>query len=232
MTHGRRRDQVVRQTVLMVLCLVCNTQLIASDFDVFDINEGELQFLTKPPAEPPHHHSTHVQITEESLKTGWVLNKQCHYDLGIVPALEIVFRQGKVRNLDVVRTENVGRAWVDRHTVQLEDVRKNAAVCIVAEIRSLKAGPAGGEWEWRGGPYLRRFLDGYFPMRVSLAIDYPVNRLKLDSLEPAAIRLRATDLPGHLRLNVLFEGRLIINAHFHQAAPGSGGSGSFSPFPF
>ncbi len=46
--------------------------LSASDFDVLDINEGELRFLTEVPAKLPHLQSTHVIVNEESLETGWL----------------------------------------------------------------------------------------------------------------------------------------------------------------
>lgn len=193
-----------------------------SDFDLLDINEGELRFLTEPPAPPPPLQSTHVQISEDSLQTGWVRVKQCYYRLDPVAAMQVVFAPGRVRHLQILSAHHIARAWVEENSVQLEQVGRDAVLCILSENRSLAAnGPEGG-YVWRGGPYLRRFLDGYFPMHVKLAVDYPAARLRLTAIEPPAVKLKAVTLPGHVHLDVLFEGRLDVNLRF-AAAPGSPG---------
>ncbi len=213
--------------LFMLFPLAGHADSLDADFSVIDINEGELHFLTRPPKKAPHHHSTHITINNDSLTTGWVGNKQCHYNLGQVPALEIVFRKGGVRGLDIVRAEHIGKAWVENDSVQLEDLEKNAIICIVSETRSLRYNDLTKNYEWRGGPYMRRFLDGYFPMKVSLAIDYPSDKLRLETLAPAALLLKATALPGHLRLSTLFEGRLNILVLFTTDQPASSNSSSW-----
>lgn len=197
---------------LGVLLLLAND--LYADFDIFDINEGELEFITRPLKTTPHHHSTHISITADSIKTGWIGNKQCHYNLQAVPAMEIVFRKGSVRNIEIQRSDNIGRAWIDDATVQLEDVKKEAVICITSETMSFKKSGDGGRFVWFGGPYMKRFLDGYFPMKVSIAIDYPSEMLTLEKLFPQAVEIKATKLPGHVRLSVIFEGILMLETHF------------------
>ncbi len=192
-----------------------------SDFDLLDINEGELRFLAEPPAQPPHLQSTHVQISEESLKTGWVRVKQCHYRLDRVGAMQVVFAKDRVRDLKILRADNIARAWIEENSVQLEQVGQNAVLCILSENRSFMTTEPDGGYEWRGGPYMRRFLDGYFPMHVKLAVDYPVARLQLIAIEPPAVKLNAVTFPGHVRLDVLFVGRLEVNLRFVAAAGSS-----------
>ena len=188
----------------------------ATEFDFLDINEGELEFITRPLKEVPHHHSTHISITTESMKSGWIGNKQCHYNLQTVPAMEVVFRKGYVRNLEINRSENIGRVWIEDATVQLKEIKKNAVVCITGETLSLKKNGSSGNYIWSGGPYMKKYLDGYFPMKVSIAIDYPSEKLVLEKLYPHAVELKAVKLPGYIRLSLMFEGILELETHFRE----------------
>jgi len=83
------------------------------------VNEGQLEFLTAPPDEQVHHHHNHIVIDADSVKGGWVRLVQCHAGLDAVPRAEILFRQGRVRNLQVDSSDNIGLAWVEGATVQL-----------------------------------------------------------------------------------------------------------------
>lgn len=185
----------------------------ADEFDIFDINEGELRFLVRPPERPPHLHSTHVFLTEESLKSGWVTAKQCHYHLDQVSALQVVFNPRRVRHIEILQADNIGRAWVEGASVQVTDVGKDAVLCLRSENLAIKRNADGG-YEWHGGPYMRRFLDGFFPMQVKLAVDYPPDRIRLESIEPGTLRFKTVAHPGLIRLDALFEGRLDITIRF------------------
>lgn len=197
--------------------------LAADEFDLLDINEGELRFLERPPEKSPHLHSTHVFISEESLKTGWVTAKQCHYNLDQVSALQVVFNPRRVRRIDILQVENIERAWVEGASVQVTNIGKNAVLCILSENFAIKHNAADGTYEWHGGPYMRRFLDGYFPMQVKLAIDYPPDRVRLESIDPGTLRFKTVAQPGLIRLDALFEGRLDIAIRFADtSAPKQG----------
>jgi hypothetical protein len=188
------------------------------------INEGELRFLAEAPARPAHTQISHIAISTDSLKTGWIRMKQCHHNLGPTQALQVVFHRERVRNLQILETQHVGRAWVEGPSVQLTEVGKDAVLCILSENRSLRRNPLNGEFEWQGGPYMRRYFDGYFPMSVKIILDYPVNALQLRSIDPAPLKLRAVTAPGHLRLDALFEGRLDVLVRFTpiDVTPGIG----------
>ena len=203
--------------------LACLPVMAADEFDIFDINEGELRFLERPPEKSPHLHSTHVFISEESLKTGWVTAKQCHYNLDQVSALQVVFSPRRIRRIEILQADNIGRAWVEGASVQVTNVGKNAVLCILSENFAIKHNPAERTYEWHGGPYMRRFLDGYFPMQVKLAIDYPPDRVRLESIDPGTLRFKTVAQPGLIRLDALFEGRLDITIRFADAdAPKQG----------
>lgn len=195
-----------------------------------EINEGELHFLSGPLPEPPHHHTRHIQVTRESLKTGWIVSKQCHHHLDQVRAMQIVFGAGRVRNLRIARAENIGKTWIEDDSVQMEDVGAQAVICLISENRALDYDPVLKQYTLRSGPFMRRFLDGYFPIRVSLALDYPTDALTLLELNPPELRLYATMPPGHLRIETLFEGRLTVEFRF-TPNPDDGGQ-RLPAFPF
>jgi hypothetical protein len=206
--------------VLRTLPLVVALQLAtAAAHAAFDINEGELHFLTEPPAEAVHHHHKRVVITPESLKTGWIVNRQCHYNLDQVGAMEVVFAPGRVRALDITRAENIESAWVEGSSVQLKNVGPNAVLCLNSENRVLTHDAQTGHYTLTSGPYMRRFLDGYFPMRVSLNLEYPAALLSLVDMAPTDPGLKATRVPGQVRIDTLFEGRLLLTLRFSPKKP-------------
>lgn len=222
MPKSGRRVALRLSAGLIALC--CAPMLPAADeeFSPDKINEGELHFLPEAPARPPHLQSSHIAITDDSLKTGWIRMKQCHHRLGPTPALQVVFHRGRVRNLQILEAQHVGRAWIEGSTVQLTEVGKDAVLCILSENRSLRRNELTGEYEWHGGPYMRRFFDGYFPMLVQITIDYPANALRVRTIAPPPLRLHAVDSPGQLRMDALFEGRLDVHVNF---TPLDGGPG-------
>jgi hypothetical protein len=224
MSKSGRRVALTLPAGLFALC--CAAALLAADEEISPdkINEGDLHFLAEAPARPPHLQSSHIAITDDSLKTGWIRMKQCHHHLGPTPALQVVFHRSRVRNLQILETQHVGRAWIEGSTVQLTDVGKDAVLCILSENRSLRRNELTGEYEWHGGPYMRRFFDGYFPMFVRITIDYPLNALRVRTIAPAPLKLRAVDSPGQLRVDALFEGRLDVYVQFTplDVSPGIG----------
>jgi len=173
------------------------------------VNEGELAFISADAAAGAHAHLNHVLITRESLEQGWVTLTQCHENIDPVPAAQILFKQGSVRKLEIASSHHIGRAWVDGHSVQLEDIAKEARLCIHAESRALQQ-LDDGHYRLRNGPYMRRFLDGYYPMRVALNIDYPADEVRLVGQSPASQPGFSVDRREHgVAVNATFEGRLV-----------------------
>ena len=172
------------------------------------VNEGSLNFLQAAPARPVHHHQNHIRIHADSLKSGWVSLSQCHDNLDAVPSLQITFRENFVRDLKVVSASHIEQAWVEGPSVQLLNIKPGARLCLSALTRALRD-MGNGYFNLSNGPYMRKFLDGYYPMRVSLDIDYPVKQLKLiDIAPPAQPGLMLDNRPGTLHLDALFEGEL------------------------
>jgi hypothetical protein len=199
--------------MLVPLLLLCGTALAAGDDDAWwqdqpqeralTVNEGELVFLRQPPAKAVHHHANRVMITRATLQNGWAHLEQCHENLDPVGELQIVFNPDRVRKLVIRKTRNVGRAFVEGATIQLRDIRHHALICLSAETHSLE--PLGaGLYELRSGPFMRRFLDGYYPMHLTFEVDYPD--------DVALVESTPNDQPG---LEVLREPqRILLDAWF------------------
>jgi hypothetical protein len=149
------------------------------------VNEGELNFLTTAASAPEHHHETTITITENAIKNGWVKLDQCHTDLGLIDSLDIVYDPNRVQSLQIVSTRNIGSAKVNRHTVELQDIGPDSNICIQADSRALWLSDAK-HFELKNGPFMRRFLDGYYPLHITLKVIYPSHRLQLVSIEPVA----------------------------------------------
>jgi len=207
----RRRGTIA---ILSILGLALARSSLAAE-----IAGRELRFLPGPVEPSPHHHTKHLAIRPESLKTGWVLDRQCHENLDPVPAMQVVFSAGKVRKLRITRSENIGAARVEGNSVQLEQVGGNAVLCLESENRMLEYDPLLKQYTLVSGPYMRRFLDGYFPMRLSFDLEYPAPLLRLADIQPAELRAGAGTPPGRIQIDALFEGELRITLRFMSTAP-------------
>jgi hypothetical protein len=183
------------------------------------VNEGALEFLSEPPAQPVHHHQNILTLDDASLEHGWARLDQCHEHLDAVPRAEVTFREGFLRNLVITESSHIRKAWVEGDTVQLEGVEHGARLCLKAESRVLSHNE-DGSYSVRNGPYMRRFLDGYYPMRVSVEVRYPCSRVRLTSLSPPAQDgFRVTQAPCRVYLDAWFRGRLRTELRFVDRTP-------------
>ncbi len=182
-----------------------------SDGDWFadDVNEGELAFLAQPPEEDVHHHRNVMTLDRDSLRDGWVRLEQCHHNLDDVARAQIIFRAERTRALRITDSINIGRAWVEEASVQLSDVGKNSSLCLAAETRALTASDDGG-YRIDNGPFMRRFLDGYYPMRVSQKIVLADSGLRFFGIRPEVQPGFAVNVSSEsIDFDAWFEGRLL-----------------------
>jgi hypothetical protein len=187
-----------------------------SDSLIDEVNEGELVFLENPPARVVHHHANRVVITQESIDEGWVRLNQCHSNLDKVSRAQIVFRPDRVRKLKVSRVANIASARVEGATVQLHDISDNAQLCIDAETRVFVYN-GDGTFSLRSGPYMRRFLDGFYPMRVSMKVTLATDKLRFADISPAAQKGFAVERQnGAIHYDAWFEGRLNTEIRFYS----------------
>lgn len=182
-----------------------------------DVNEGELVFLTQLPVTSVHHHQNKLIIDEQSLTSGWVRLQQCHHNLDQIGRVQITFKKDKVKHIQIVASKNIEQSWVEDNTVQLRNVNENALLCVEAITRALTAN-GDGSYSLHSGPFMRRFLDGYYPMHVSMQVSYSGTGLQLASVSPASQRgFEVLKTPEQISYEAWFEGRLKTELLFYPA---------------
>jgi hypothetical protein len=178
------------------------------------VNEGDLEFLRDVQDRRVLQTRNWLTVTPGSLQHGWVDLHQCQGNLDPIDVVEVVYRYHGMRNLRVISTRGIKRARVEQNSVQMEQVQEGGEVCIEAEVQVLNSGGEGG-YTLQSGPFHRRFLDGYYPVRLDYRIHWPADRLQLESVHPEmqegfSVRVQ----PGELIIDTLFEGKLTIAVRF------------------
>jgi len=185
-----------------------------------DVNEGQLRFLDTLPDKPLYHFRNQVTISDSSLVDGWVGIQQCHENLDAVPSLQIVYGVGRIRNLEIVSGTSVGKSWIEANSVQLQDLQRGANICIRAESRVLQPDEFGTGYILASGPYMRRFLDGYYPMRATLTVHLDTDRLRFAGSQPEpqpGFIMRESG--REISYEALFEGMLSTELRFATLLP-------------
>ena len=178
------------------------------------VNGGDLVFLSQLPSAPVHHHHSHITLAPESLDNGWVTMVQCHSHLDAVPRTQVLYHHTRVRELKILSSENIDKAWVEGHSVQLADVEQGASICIRARSRTLEFNE-DGSFTLRGGPFMRRFLDGYYPMRVSMDIEVPREYLRFVDTRPQVQNgFDVHETAAGINVDARFEGKLYTEVRF------------------
>lgn len=181
------------------------------------VNEGELVFLHEPPPAPVLHSHNALSVDQESMDNGWVSLEQCYSHLDPVPDAEIVYQYKSIRDLRVTSSRNIETLQVKGQLVELDNVGRNARLCVQAEVRIFYRNP-DTTFSLRNGPFHRRFLDGYFPYHVTLEIDYPPDLLTLVKTEPTAqAGFKLTRSAGTVLVDTYFEGILNTEIIFKAA---------------
>ncbi|VAW82851.1 hypothetical protein MNBD_GAMMA12-1879 [hydrothermal vent metagenome] len=171
------------------------------------INEGKLHFLAKPPKKQVHHHHNTLIVHKKSLTNGWVKMQQCHQHLDKFPRAQIVYKKYKIKNLKLISSRNIEKTWIENHTIQLRNVKKGARICIEADTRALLKNK-DGSFTLINGPFMRRYLDGFFPMRVSMDLRFPKNLKFVSILPPQQPGLRINFNATGVHFDAWFEGKL------------------------
>ena len=181
-----------------------------------EVNEGSLVFLDKPPVKKVHHHANQLIVTDESIDNGWVKLIQCHTNLDKVGLAQILFRQDRVRKLRVTEVRNIDAAWVEGASIQLKNIGEDARLCIGAETRSFVYN-GDGSFSLHNGPFMRRFLDGYYPMRVSADVTVKTDKLRFADISPVMGRgFKVWQGRNTVHYDAWFEGKLRTEIRFYS----------------
>jgi hypothetical protein len=156
---------------------------VALDFS--DIaKEGELRFLVENPDPKGYWYSSRVLLTEESLRTGEVYLETCHHQLDPIRKVVIAFNPQRLIGLSVTSHQGIEAIESEAHRVTLSNVQRGAHICIALTSRALdQISPS--QWRLQAGPLMRRYFDGYLPMKADLRVSWPQNLLRLESTSPA-----------------------------------------------
>lgn len=177
-------------------------------------NEGVLVFLVDIPREKLHHHHNALKIYPDSLSSGWIGLEQCHVNIDKVQAAQILFKQDRIRDIKILDYKNIKKVWIEGPSVQMEEVAANASLCISASTRSLIHN-ADGSYTLRNGPYMRRFFDSYFPLRVTMDLDFSRTNLELVQYTPEQQAGYQVDRENNkLHIDTVFEGKLVTEFLF------------------
>jgi hypothetical protein len=190
-----------------------------TDADTSQVNDGQLDFLAQPPRENVHHHRNRITLTAGSLADGWADLYQCHENLDEVSSAEIVFNPEQVRKLRVISHSGIGEATVEGASVQLAHTGEQARLCLQAESRVIHVTGADS-FSIRNGPYMRRFLDGYYPMHVSIEVRLPsagwVYAGGKPAMQPGFIVKQSGAV---VEIDAWFEGELRTDLRFERLKP-------------
>jgi hypothetical protein len=182
-------------------------------------NLGELKFLSRTPAEPVHHHVNRITVDADSLTTGWVELNQCHQDIDRVGRAQILYRSDATEDLEILHEKNIGESWVQGASIQLRDIGEGAELCIRARSKMLTA-LSNDQYVLNNGPFMRRFFDGYFPMRVTVEVSWEGLDIAFDSSDPPAQEgFAVAVLPDSVTVEATFEGRLRTALFFANGQP-------------
>lgn len=149
-----------------------------SNLDAFSVASETLKYSNKA-SKQNYWLSNHLTINQKSLNDGWITFSQCHNQLDPVPKIEVAYHPKNIKGLEVINFSNIENVNVKAHSVELLNVAANGKVCIKGESKTLKANKEG--FQLKRGPYMRKFLDGYYPMIVEETIE--MNKLKTQLLE-------------------------------------------------
>lgn len=229
----RTKTRAVFTAIVLAGCLVPDCRTIAANTSPQDTEledwldadpepavpqtgKGELVFLPPPPETRTLHSINAIVITRSSLDGGWVKIGQCYKRLDAVPVAEVVYQYRNLRHLRIQSKTNIGQAVTRGQTVQLTDVQRDATLCIQAEAQILYP-QADGSFLLRNGPFHRRFLDGYFPLHVSVDVQFPSQLLHYLGTSPESqpgFKVEVRD--EHVYIDTWFAGTLHVEVHFSE----------------
>ena len=149
-----------------------------AEWDEPVIHDEPLRLFATPPVEPAPHITSRLTLDPA---TPWVAITQCHRGMEPFPRVEVVYRYERMRELRVTSSEKIDGTRVVGNSVQLDGVERNATLCVELEAAILHSDGDGG-YRLHQGPYHRRFLDGWFPLRLTLEIRG--GALRITAMEP------------------------------------------------
>jgi len=169
--------------------------------------QTEVRFLEAFDLSDHYSMTNDITLTEQSLETGWADLLQCHHNLDAVGQLQIVYNPEHTRQIEILSQQQVEFAWVEGASVQMLNLQQGAQICIHAQTLALEKMEKGYLIE--RGPFMRRFLDGYFPMHVELTLNWAGLDFEATQIIPESQPgLVVKTAKNGLQINYYFQGQL------------------------
>ncbi|MBE0493708.1 MAG: alpha/beta hydrolase [Thiomicrospira sp.] len=168
-----------------------------------------------PPFDLAEHYymTNQIDLNNQSLSTGWAKLTQCHYNLDPVARLQIVYHPEHTKNLIILEDHAIDVSWVEGKSIQMNGLQKGAKICVQADTYALT--PQTNGYKIERGPFMRKFLDGYYPLHVELQINWAGLPLEVSEIFPTPQTGVEVAFNGQsLRLGYWFRGELRPQVHF------------------
>ncbi|MBN2646956.1 MAG: hypothetical protein JXR44_04130 [Thiotrichales bacterium] len=187
-----------------------------SFFASLEVSQGQLKWVDPQKTVGVYALSNRLILESDALKTGKVYFEQCHQNLDAIRAIDIVYNPETTSDLKVVSAKGVGRYQLQTAKVELYQVEQGAEVCIHGRNQTLTYDTVSQTWQIPRGPFMRKFLDGYYPMHLQETIEWEATALKWASLQinenPAAgtysPKQNLDSSKSTLKVDYWFEGKL------------------------
>lgn len=185
-----------------------------SNLEAFAVSSEVLKYSQKASKES-YWLSNHLTINPQSLDNGWIAFQQCHNQLDPVPKIEVAYHPVNIKDLHIQTYEKIENVTVKAHSVELINVKKGAKVCIQGQSKTLKIDKEG--FKLTRGPYMRKFLDGYYPMIVEETIEMKQMKTQLveqspqlvaNSYKNEQVKVTQPTMQSQYRFDYAFEGQL------------------------
>ncbi len=143
-----------------------------SFFKTLDVQDSPLKWVEPNKTQGKYWLQNDITIDHDSLSTGFVDFTQCHNNLDAIHAIEIVYNAKTTENLTVLSSKGIGSTVTKAASIALRNVQKDAKICISGKTKTLTFDQKQQHWQLARGPYMRKFLDGYYPMHVQETIQW------------------------------------------------------------
>ncbi|WP_173271889.1 hypothetical protein [Thiosulfatimonas sediminis] len=190
------------------------------------VNEGQLTYVDPALTEGNYALENRLRILKDATQTQQIEFTQCHKNLDAINSIEIVYNPKTTTNLDVLSSTNIANIEVGADKVALSKVQKGAQICIRGISTTLTYNPTLQVWELPRGPYMRKFLDGYYPMHLQEVLELGESNLAFVKLQikngPAIQPLKQIGQNANgttVTFDYYFEGRLQPTYQFGVKAP-------------
>ena len=178
------------------------------------VNEGKLKFINNIDAENIFRSTINISIDQESIEQGWTTLSQCYTNLDPISLTAIVYRKKFIKNIEIISSKNIKNTKVSGQKIILNDVSKNAKICIKLNSRNFYQNE-DKSFSLVNGPYHRKFFDGYFPYHLTLNIKYDPSLNYHYSIPKQQMGFSVTQNSHALKVNTLFEGKLKTEFRFN-----------------